>query len=175
METRGFTVIEVLIAIAVLAVGVLACVQLAAIAIAATASASVQNIAVIAASERLEELRGLAYEYDESGGPVTDLSTDLSTPGRGSGGRGLTPGGALDSDVAGYCDHLDRTGRWLGNGPIPADAAFTRRWSIAHASVGSDLLVVQVAVVPASARGGGAADGVSGAARLLTLRTRMAR
>ena len=130
MNARGFTIIEVLVAVALLTIAVLAGVRLVAMAIAATARASIQNIAVIAASERLEDLRSLAYEYDDTGLAVTDGSTDLSSAARGGGGAGLTAGGSVDTDVSGYVDHLDRTGRWLGNSASPpAGAAFTRRWS----------------------------------------------
>ena len=144
--------------------------------IAATARAAVQNLTLIAAADRLEDLRSLAYEYDDVGLAVTDVSTDLSGATRSSGGAGLSAGGSVDTGLSGYVDHLDRSGRWLGNSVNPpADAAFTRRWSIKPLPSNSHVLVLQVVVVPAAADGGGTGEGVPGAARLFTLRARTRR
>src|SRR5918993_924275 len=107
MRTRGFSLIEVLIALALLCVAVLGVLQLVAIAVAATNAARIQSLTVALASARLEQLRALTFEFDDAGSPATDMTTDLSAATPGPSGNGLAPGGSIDSSVSGYVDHLD--------------------------------------------------------------------
>ena len=170
MGTRGFSLIEVLVALALLCVAVLGVLQLVALAISATNSARVQSLTVSLAASRLEQLRLLTFEYDDTGAAATDLSTNLSSATPAPGGNGLTPGGAIDSSIGGYVDHLDRVGQWAGNGTAaPASAAFTRRWAITPSSLAPNVLVLEVAVFPVASAVGAAAPGAPGATRLTTL------
>ena len=176
MRTRGFSLIEVLIALALLCVAVLGVLQLVALAVSATNVARVQGLTVALASARLEQLRALTFDFDELGSPATDVNTNLSSATPGPAGNGLTPGGSLDSSVSGYVDHLDHVGQWVGNGARPpADAAYTRRWAIAPSTPAANVLVVEVAVFPVAGPAGGAAPGVPGSTRFATLIARRQR
>src|SRR5207244_9821267 len=91
------------------------------------------TFASLLAAQKMEQLRSLTWSVDAGGDPVTDTTTDVAGVAETSGGRGLqsSPAGALDHNVAGYCDFLARNGAPLGGGPTPpAAAVFIRRWSI---------------------------------------------
>ena len=75
--------------------------------------ALVSGHATVLAVGKLEELRGLAFGFDESGASVTDLTGDTRyRPARASGGTGLrvSPPGTLTSNVDGYYDVIDVAG-----------------------------------------------------------------
>lgn len=168
--SRGFTLVEVLIAVALLSLAALGSVQLVAVSIQTVAAARTQTLAVLLASARLEELRGLTFEFDDQGLPSTDVQTDLSTTPAGAGGPGLSPGGSVTANIGGYVDHLDHQGGRIGSGPVPPHgAAYVRRWSIAPSANSPDVLVLEVAVLPVAAQlTGGSRFGVPGAAYLTT-------
>lgn len=170
MGTRGFSLIEVLIALVLLVVAVLGVLQLVALAVSATNSARVQSLTVTLASARLEQLRTLTFDFDDTGSATTDLSTNLSTATPVPGGSGLTPGGSLDTSVGGYVDHLDRVGQWVGNSTsAPADAMYTRRWAVTASSLAPSVLVLEVAVFPVASPVGNAARAAPGSTRVATL------
>ena len=170
MSTKGFSLIEVLIALALLVVAVLGVLQLVALALSTTNSARVQTLTVALASARLEQLRALTFDVDDTGSATTDLDTNLSTATPGPGGSGLAPGGALDSSVGGFVDHLDRVGQWVGNSTtVPADAVYTRRWAVTASSLAADVLVLEVAVFPVVSPIGGASRVAPGSTRVATL------
>jgi prepilin-type N-terminal cleavage/methylation domain-containing protein len=177
MACRGFSMIEVLISVALLSVAVLGGVQLVATSVQAISAARSQNLSVILASARLEDLRGLTYEFDDLGVASTDLQTDLSATPRTLAGAGLATGGSIAASVAGYADHLDGRGHWVGAGnAVPSTAAYTRRWSIAPSVVAPDCLVLEVLVFPVAARPTGASGrDVPGAAHMVTLLARRQR
>lgn len=111
-----------------------------------------ETAAVLAATERLEQLRGLAWGFGSAHDVQRgeDLATDLSTRETGPGGMGLRPSSpsALEEDVPGYVDYLDRDGRWVGNsGGAMRMARFVRRWSVQHIAGWPDTLILQVKVV----------------------------
>lgn len=171
----GFSLVEVLIAIAILAgtIGTLA--QLSVVAARANTAARTATVTVVLAAQKMEQLRALAWGIDSSGQPVSDTSTDLtSVPPGVNRGVGLTPspGGALQRDTSGYCDYLDANGRWLAGGALPpAGAIYVRRWAIdVLPSSPADTLVLQVLVT--RMRTGSAAAKRPDEARLTTLRTR---
>ena len=178
MADRGFTLMEVLVATALLCVAALGGVQLVAVATGMMSRARTDSVATGLASSRMEQLRALRFEFDGAGARVTDLTTDVSAQPVATGGSGLAVSGAatLDGNVPGYADFLDRNGTWIGNGPSPpAGTAFVRRWAIEATDAGGDLLVLQVLVRPVAS---GSADGsqrVTGEARLVTLRARTLR
>jgi prepilin-type N-terminal cleavage/methylation domain-containing protein len=178
MQDRGFTLIEVLVAVAILSMAALGGLQLVSMATGMMADARRQSLAANLASARLEQLRSLRLAFDPAGLPITDTSTDLSVEPPAAGGAGLAPSGpaALDGDVPGYVDYLDGRGRWLGNGPgAPRGAALVRRWSIEPMDASGDLLAVQVLV--RSLAGGPVAAGAraAGDVRFVTLLVRVAR
>ena len=176
MRIRGFTLVEVLVAMAVLSSATLGGVHLMAHATRAMHVARLQGTAALAASSRLDQLRSLRFEFDQDGQRVTDVSTDVTVDPPAPGGNGLAPGGpaSLDANVGGFVDFLDAAGAWVGNGPAaPRTAVFVRRWAI-EAPAGPDLLVLQVLVRPL-ANGPGAGRRQPGDARLVTARVRVQR
>ncbi len=176
MQTRGFTLVEVLVAMAVLSAATLGGVHLMAFATRGMHVARMQGTAALAASARLDQLRSLRFEFDRDGQPVTDMSTDLTVDPPAPGGSGLAPGGppTLDGNVSGFVDYLDAAGVWVGNGVRPPrEAVFVRRWAI-EGAVHPDVIVLQVLVRPLA---NGALGGrrQPGDARLVTVRARVQR
>ena len=136
-QTAGFTLIEVLIATALLVSVAVGTAHLFAIVTNAGRAAREQTSTTILAAAKLEELRSLTWAYEPVPGasPLlrTDVSADLSVdpPSDGGPGLSLSPPGTLAQSVPPYVEYLDTNGRWVGNGPSPPEAAiFVRRWSV---------------------------------------------
>ena len=121
-SSRGFSLIEVMVASAILGCAVLSVAQLVATATSATADARRVSEATLLAWQKIDELRSLAFTFDDAGLPVTDPALAPS------------PAGTLTSDTDGYVERLD--------------AQYRRRWAIAPAG-NPDLLILRVRVVPA--------------------------
>lgn len=137
-EPAGFTLIEVLIATALLVSMAIGVAQLMAIGVAAGRDSRFATATAILAAARLEQLRSLHWSYEPGPGgaviPRSDLSANSSVDPPADGGPGLAPSppGTLAGNVPPYVDYLDAFGRWIGNGPSPPPGAtFVRRWSIA--------------------------------------------
>ena len=129
-SSRGFSLIEVMVASAILGCAVLSVAQLVAAATGSTAGARGVSEATLLAWQKLDELRSLAFTFDDAGAPVTDVSLQPSPP------------GALSRDTAGWVDY-----------PATLGTRYRRRWAIALSGGSPDLLVVRVRVLgPASAR-----------------------
>jgi prepilin-type N-terminal cleavage/methylation domain-containing protein len=176
MPDRGFTLVEVLVAMGVLCVAALGAMQFVVVATEMMSGARSQGLAANLASARMEQLRALRFAFDASGQRLTDLTTDLSADPPALGGSGLSPSGSmsLDGNVPGFFDYLDGDGAWLGSGgSAPAGSVFVRRWAVEPADAGGDLLVIQVLVRPASAASATAVRRVRGEARYTTLRARV--
>lgn len=170
MQARGFTLVEVLVAMAVLLTATAGSVHLLAFATRAMHIARMQGVSVLSASARLDELRGLRFEFAEDGERLTDLSTYLAASPPHDGGSGLAPGGAasLDVNVSGFVDYLDDSGAWIGEGAAPPPgAAFVRRWAI-EAPADPDLLLLHVLVRPI-------VNEAAGETHLVTIRLRVER
>ena len=118
MQHRGFTLIEVLIALGILAVAALSSAQLIVISCGAIQVARLQTSTVALSTSRMEELRSLTWGFDSNGLPVADSSTNLSVePVRSDGtGLALSPPGSLQQNTAGFVDFLDRGGHWISAG-----------------------------------------------------------
>lgn len=133
---NGFTLIEVLIAAALLAAACAGIVQLFVVGTASTHAARLQTSTALLAASKLDQLRALAWQYDPLADPAltrTDQSTTIASLLPASGGPGLaaSPGGSLSASVTSYVDYLDAQGRWLGAGTAPPPSAvFIRRWSV---------------------------------------------
>lgn len=153
-NNRGFTLIEVMIAMAILTAVSLGVAQMFAVAINTNLTAKGQTSTAILAAEKMEQLRGLTWGFDtesELGLPLSDTTTDLSTyPPSPTGGRGLNPSppDTLRGNVQGYCDFLDANGRSLGNGTSPPlHTHYVRRWSIEPLPTNpNNTLILQVLV-----------------------------
>src|SRR5512136_1503235 len=121
-DERGFSLIEVVIAVGLLAVLSTGIAQLFGMATKANYAAKGQTSTALLAAAKMEQLRSLTWGFDQGpnalGLPVSDLVTNLSVDPSAAGGMGLnpSPAGTLDNNVAGYVDYLDRNGQWVGNG-----------------------------------------------------------
>ena len=146
---RGFTLVEVCIAIAVLAIAMSGLAGLVALSLKACVDARAQTTAVMLADQKIEQLRSLAWGHDASGIAVSDLTTDLSRDPAAGGGFGLrsSSSNSLDANLTGYVDYLASSGVWVGTGPSPPPAArYIRRWRISPVAGDPDTLVFEVLV-----------------------------
>lgn len=175
MHPRGFTLLEVVIALSILCVAVLTIAQLLGLSAEGMAVSRAQTMTTALASSRLEQLRTLSFHFDDAGVRVTDLGTNLSVQNPGPGGSGLSSAGAdsLQTSTAGFVDYLDAHGQWVGNGTsVPASAVFIRRWSIDALSGSPDAIVLQVLVRPVPSGATAAVRQGRADARLVTIRAR---
>lgn len=109
-DTRGFSLLEVLIATTILTVSFAALAELCAMATRTNRSARTTTYAVILAQQKMEQLRSLTWGFDAIGLPLTDTTTDTTVvPERDAGGTGLSlsPADALGRNTDGYVDYLD--------------------------------------------------------------------
>ena len=121
--SRGFSLIEVLVAIGIFTVALVALAQLSVIATRANLRAGRTSFATVIAQQKIEEL----------------LSEDLAA--------NLSPAGALTTSLDGWFDFVDRHGRSVGTGARPPSGSdYLRRWSV-EPLTGADTLRVQVAVI----------------------------
>jgi prepilin-type N-terminal cleavage/methylation domain-containing protein len=148
---RGFSLVETLIAMAIMLAAVALAAQMLALVRRANDSAESGSIASILARQKLEQLRTLVWAFDVNRNPLTDASSDVTVvPENPSGGVGLTPSppDSLRRSTTGYYEFLDAAGQSLGAGPTPPPrTAYIRRWSIEPAPDDPDnAIVVQVRV-----------------------------
>jgi prepilin-type N-terminal cleavage/methylation domain-containing protein len=139
----GFSLIEVMVAAAILGCAVLSIAQLAATATSATASARGVSEATLLAWQTVDELRSLAWAFDDAGVPVSDA------------GLAPSPAGALSHDADGCVDYLDAWGQSLGGGALgegdrrPRGTRYRRRWAVVPSAGNPDLLILRVRVLAA--------------------------
>ena len=175
---RGASLLDALVAIAIVTTVSAGVAQLIIWSRRATWSASTKTIAVVLAEEKMERLRGLVWEMDTAGISISDEMTDLSVEPAGTSGRGLqpSPAGTLLANTAGYVDYADADGQWCGTGITPCrSAAFVRRWAVEPVpSDATDTLVLTVAVFPL-ADAGASRPVLERGVRLKTIRTRAVR
>jgi type II secretory pathway pseudopilin PulG len=150
---RGFSLVEILIATTVMTMATVALVGVSLHAVRNNQDARSITAATVLASQKMEQLRTLAWAFDAAGAPVSDISTDTTVvPEQAFGGTGLSPSshGALSENRAGYCDFIDVNGRALGGGTHPpAGTAFVRRWSIDRLALATtEAVLIQVSVMP---------------------------
>ena len=137
-SASGFTLVEVLIALAIFITIALGVAQLIAVSTRAMRASREQTSAVILAAAKMDQLRSLAWTYESSaagapGVPRSDRTTDVSHPDHADDGAGLesSPAGVLGSSMPPWVDYLDGAGRWVGHGTNPpSDAVFIRRWAV---------------------------------------------
>ena len=130
LKAAGFSLIEVLIATAIVIGGMAALAPLFMLSGDANRVAAGSAIALLAAQQKLEALRA-APDHNPS------------------------PSGTLAEDTGGYVDYLDAQGVPLadsGEGvQAPSGAMFIRRWSVETAGNPIRALVLRVLVTPADA------------------------
>lgn len=151
-SSRGFTLLETVVASGILVTALAGIAQLFVLSTHLTRQAGASGAALVAAQDRIESLRALAFGYDESGVSITDPGLQPS------------PGSSLNEDTAPYVDWLDSAGQ-----PVSRNvAALTRRWRVSTlASPPAIAIEVCVFTAPADHRGPQSAD-----ACLSTIRTR---
>ena len=124
MKTAGFSLIEVLVATAVITVGVASLAQLFVVSAHANRIANTTSITLLLAEQKMEELLG---------------ETDLNP----------SPPGTLLANTPGFIDYLDPSGVSLGVASIvpPPGVGFICRWSIDPLpSSAASTIVLQVLV-----------------------------
>lgn len=171
-NASGFALLEVLLTAGLVVAIAAGASHLLGIAMRATHEARVRTIASVYASEKLEQLRSLAWTHLTTLDPaismsLSDITTDLSVDPASDAGPGLLPSPArtLDRDVDFYVDYLDAAGRVTG-GRLPAAAVFIRRWAVRPLDSDPDNMLVLSVVVTTRAPGGGVSPD---AARLVTI------
>lgn len=173
---RGFSLIEVVVALAILLIAVLGLAQTFLLAGRATAQGRRLTTVAVLAQQKLDQLRSLAWRFDTAGVRISDVQTDTAAmPELPAGGTGLQPSppGTLAANIDGYCDFLDAGGRILAGGSSPPPGTvFVRRWAIVALPANPlDTLVLHVRLLSPDAARSGAADAAG--LLLTTVRTRV--
>lgn len=179
---EGSTLVEALVATLVFTTGLLAMAELVRIAAASNVMARSGTVAGILAEQKLEQLRGLTWEFDVGGVPVSDSSTDTTVlPESPTGGTGLQSSPwSLRQNTSGFVDHVAANGTVVGGGvQAPASAVYTRRWSVEPLATNpGNAVLIQVLVTRNPNRGRadeGSVTRLPGEARLVTVKVRKAR
>lgn len=133
MCVKGFSLVEVMVAMALVATCALGLAELFALSSQVTQASRVETMATMAAVSKLAELRARTW--------VADIS----------------PATSLTSSVDGFVDYVDGAGGAVGSGvSVPREAVFVRRWSIqplpADPANGLVLQVVATRVTQPAAR-----------------------
>ena len=178
----GFSLVETMVATAILATAVVALAQLFAVAVKNNAGAKNGTFTSILAQQKIEQLRGLTWGFDTLGLPITDSATDTSVvPETVTGGTGLSPSPAntLQVSTNGYVDYLDRFGNSLGGGTVPPNnTSYIRRWMVEPLPTNpNNTIIIQVLVTRRFDRGtadAGSVQRLPEEARLATVKTRKA-
>lgn len=151
-NSRGFSLIEVVVSMGLLTAVSLGVAQLFAASTSANRVARGQTSTTALAAQKMEQIRSLSWGFDLQGQglPVSDITTNLSVYPHRNDGTGLnpTPANTLEENVPGYVDYLDARGSWVGTGLTPpATAVFVRRWAIVPLPTNpNNTLVIRVLV-----------------------------
>ena len=184
-SSRGFSLVEVMVAMGLLTVVSLGVAQLFALSTRANVIAKGATSTTAMAEQKLEQLRGLTWGFDMAGQglPVSDTTTNLTVNPPTHDGSGLnpSPSDSLEQNTAGFVDFLDGGGNWVGTGMTPPPTAvYLRRWSIQPLPTNpNNTLVIQVLVTPvtneqARVESQYTRTRMAGDALLVTVRTRKA-
>src|SRR5437667_5671608 len=115
---RGFSLVETLVASGVMITGVVGLASLFVAGTVANHNAHKESFTTLLATQKMEQLRGLAFSFDATGLPLTDGTTNLALDPPVPGGAcppacGLVPGGSLGVNTDGYVDYVDAAGNSL--------------------------------------------------------------
>ena len=154
-SSRGFTLVETIVATSILITALAGVAQLLLLGAQLTRQASVSGQALIAAQDKLESLRGLPFGYDEIGGNHTAPALAPS------------PYSSLSENLPPYVDWIDSSGAPLTDS---GGAALVRRWRIDTLDdAAPEAITIEVCVFRAST---GETDIRAAEACLSTIRTR---
>jgi prepilin-type N-terminal cleavage/methylation domain-containing protein len=184
-SSRGFSLVEVLVAMGLLTVVSLGVAQLFALSTRANVIAKGATSTTAMAEQKLEQLRALTWGFDLAGQglPLSDTTTNLTVTPPTHDGSGLnpSPSDSLEQNTTGFVDFLDGSGNWVGTGSTPpATAVYIRRWSIQPLPTNpNNTLVIQVLVTPVTNEQARVDSSftrrrMAGDALLVTVRTRKA-
>jgi type II secretory pathway pseudopilin PulG len=181
-DARGFSIIEVLMATALMVTAVASLAQLFALSTQRNTSSKNTTFAAVLAQQKMEQLRSLTWGFDTLGLPTTDTTTDTTKFPETAGGTGLSPSpvNTIQQNVVGYVDYLDAKGQSLGGATAapPATAVYIRRWMIEPLPTNpNNTIVIQVLVTRHRNRGtadGGSVVRLPDEARLISVKTRKA-
>jgi prepilin-type N-terminal cleavage/methylation domain-containing protein len=179
-DVKGFSLIEVMCATAIMAVSLVSLAQLFGVATKANRSARNGSVATMLAEQKMEQLRALTWGFDQRGAVVSDTTSNVCVvPETPTGGTGLSlsPTGTLQANTAGYVDYVNEQGAWIGTGATaPAGTVYVRRWSIESLpSAPGNALVLQVLVTHRFSRGAantGVVSRLPNEARLISVKAR---
>jgi hypothetical protein len=128
----GFSVLESLIAAALVASALVALVRVATLGAYQAHATHHATAAILLAQAKLEQLRALPWTYDASGGPVSSPQLALSPP------------RTLVEDVSGWFEALNRFGAVRADGEA---VHYRRRWRVtAVTGMDAHTLTLQVCV-----------------------------
>ena len=181
-SNSGFSLLEVMVATALLATALVSLAQLFGMATRSNIGSRNTTYAAVLAQQKLEELRSLAWGFDQSGLPISDITTDTTkVPETPIGGTGLSPSPqtSLGENTQGWVDYIDAFGNKMGTGTNPPqNAIYTRRWMVSPVPTNpNNTLVLQVLVFRNKDRGTadlGAVKRLPEEARMVTVKTRKA-
>jgi len=184
-SNRGFSLVEVLVAMGLLTVVSLGVAQLFALSTRANLIAKGATSTTSLAQQKLEQLRSLTWGFDLAGQglPLSDTTTNLTVfpPAHNGSGLNPSPTDALEQNTVGFVDFVDGNGEWVGTGSTPpGSAVYIRRWSIQPLPTNpNNTLVIQVLVTPVASEAARAESAftrtrMAGDALLVTVRTRKA-
>ena len=182
-SNAGFSLLEVLVATALLASALVSLAQLFAMSTKSNIGSRNTTYAAVLAQQKLEELRSLAWGFDQVGLPISDITTDTTkTPEDPVGGTGLSPSpqSSLGENTSGWVDYVDSFGNKLGTGSAPPqNGIYTRRWMVSPLPTNpNNTLIIQVLVFRNKDRAEadqGAVKRLHEEARMITVKTRKAR
>jgi hypothetical protein len=140
--------LEALIAALLVATAVVSLSHLVTVALKQSSRTHLTAAALTLAQAKLEDLRGLTWQFDPGGNRVSSPELDVS------------PLSTLEHNLDGWVDTLDR----FGAPSAPEAALYWRRWAIALADADPDTLVLQVCVFT-NGQPGSAADACAWALR----------
>jgi prepilin-type N-terminal cleavage/methylation domain-containing protein len=146
---RGMSLIELMIALAILLVVSIGILSMAMISITTT-----ENQGHLAArtaeyaQDKMEQLLGLAFT-DCSGiilcTDTTAIDTTTNSYTLGTGGSGLKAGGSVTTPADQYVDYLDGSGNPLGGGATaPTNWSYQRMWQITDVNANLKQITVMV-------------------------------
>lgn len=142
--------------------------QLFAISVSSNHSAATLTYTAVLAEQKMEQLRGLAWAFDNAGQPLSDA------------GLSASPQGTLTGNTPGWVDYLDQFGRVVGDGAAPPPkTVYIRRWAV-EPLPGNPMNTIAIHVLVTSRANRGAADRPGSTARLpgesrfVTVKTRKA-